>query len=83
MTFDFIKHKLCNTGEGYYSFFDCVVCGARWQRCDYTYVIESHVVLGRCCPECSLFLVKKGAPYEEWPDDDSVEWQIPLGRVEN
>jgi hypothetical protein len=72
MNFDFTKHKICATGEawgeGAYVFFNCAVCGLRWERCDRTYVIEGESVLGQCCPECFLSLVNQGAAYEVWEE---------------
>jgi|GEM_PF-6672067 len=72
MKFDFAKHKICSFGDGFgdslypYIFFDCILCGVRWERCDRTYLAEGETVLGQCCPTCSVRLYKQGATYEDW-----------------
>ena len=69
MKFDFENHKIVYAGEVFptaYEFFNCNLCGALWERCDRTYVAEGTIVLGRCCPDCSVALNHKGAKSEDW-----------------
>jgi hypothetical protein len=72
MNFDFAKHRVCLMGEewgdGSFCFFNCVVCGQRWERADRVYVVEGEAALGQCCPECTISLIDQGAVYEEWEE---------------
>ena len=66
MKFDFSRHSFCYGDEGDYEFFNCALCGLRWERCDRVYLVENQIAVGRCCPDCSLLLIQQGAKYEDW-----------------
>jgi hypothetical protein len=62
LKFDSTKHKIVLTGEDeHYSVFTCCLCETVWERCQSDYVVEGESVLGRCCPECFLFVETRGS----------------------